>query len=85
MGYSKLAAVAAALSAVVLIAYSCPTGSMPGNERSESRSDTPDSRDIQTRNTLRGQAWGTELFGRRWGRNLLAAVTPDSEDRDIGA
>jgi hypothetical protein len=27
---------------------------------------------MQAKHTLRGQAWATELFGRRYGRNLLA-------------
>jgi hypothetical protein len=27
---------------------------------------------MQARHNLRGQAWATELFGRRYGRNLLA-------------
>jgi hypothetical protein len=34
---------------------------------------------------LRGQAWATELFGRRYGRNLLAATAHDSDGREVGA
>ena len=85
MGISKIAAVAAALLAVMLIAISLPADSTPGSGQPESRSDEPGIHSIQTRSTLRGQAWATELFGRRYGRNLLAAVAPDSGSGEIGA
>ena len=85
MGNLKIAAVAAALLGVVLIAIALPAGSTPGNAAPESRSDEPGIHSIQTRTTLRGQAWATELFGRRYGRNLLAAVAPDSESGEIRA
>ena len=83
MGNSKIAAVAAALLGVVSIAVLSPAGSTPGKALPESRSDEPGIHSIQTRSTLRGQAWATELFGRRYGRNLLAAVAPDSESGEI--
>lgn len=85
MGNSKIAAMVAALLAVVLIAISLPAGSTPGNGQPESRPDEPGIHSIQTRSTLRSQAWATELFGRRYGRNLLAAVTPHNENREVDA
>ena len=85
MRISKTAAAVAALLAVVLIAISLPADSTPGSARPESRSDEPGIHSIQTRSTLRGQAWATELFGRRYGRNLLAAVVPDSRSGEISA
>ena len=85
MGNSKIAAVAAAVLGVVLIAIALPAGSAPSKALPESQSDEPGIHVIQTRSTLRGQAWATELFGRRYGRNLLAAVAPDSESSDICA
>jgi hypothetical protein len=85
MGISKTAAVVAALLAVVLIAISLPADSTSASGRAESPSDEPGIHSIQTRSTLRGQAWATELFGRRYGRNLLAAVAPDSGSGEIGA
>jgi hypothetical protein len=69
----------------MLIAISLPADSKPGSGQPESRSDEPGIHSIQTRSTLRGQAWATELFGRRYGRNLLAAVAPDSGSGEIGA
>jgi len=85
MGNSKIAAVAAAVLGVVLIAISLPAGSTPGKGLPESRADEPGIHSIQTRSTLRGQAWATELFGRRYGRNLLAAVAPDSDSGEVRA
>jgi len=85
MGNSKIAAVAAALLAVVLIAISRPAGSLPGDGQAERRFDEPGVQGVQTRHTLRGQAWATELFGRRYGRDLLAAVPHDSAGSEIGA
>lgn len=79
MGNLKLAAVAAVLLGVMLIAISLPAGSTLSNGQPESRPDEPGIHSIQTRGTLRGQAWAAELFGRRYGRNLLAAVAPDSQ------
>ncbi len=85
MGNSKTAAIAAALLAVVLIAISPLTNSNPPSGQTKSRSDTAGIRDIQTRSTLSGQTWAAELFGRRYGRNLLAAVVPDSQGGSIDA
>ena len=72
MGHSKVAVMAAALMAVVLVAATLPARSTPADGHPESRADEPGIHSIQTRSSLRGQAWATELFGRRYGRNLLA-------------
>jgi hypothetical protein len=85
MGNSKAAAIAAALLAVVLIAISSSATSMPADGQPEYRYDEPGVQGIQTRRDLRGQAWATELFGRRYGRNLLAAVSCDSEGGEVSA
>ncbi len=85
MGNSKVAAVVAALLAVVLIAIASSAAYAPDNGYSGHRIDEPGIQGIQTRRALQGQAWATELFGRRYGRNLLAAVAPDSESGSVGA
>ena len=85
MGNSKIAAMAAALLAVVLIAISLPAGSLPVDGEAEGRFDAPGIQGKKALPTLRGQAWATELFGRRYGRNLLAAVPQLSDGGDIGA
>ena len=85
MGNSKTAAIAAALLAVLLIALALPAGSLPAEEEAEGRFDAPAVHGKQTRHTLRGQAWATELFGRRYGRNLLAAIPHDNDGREFGA
>ena len=83
MGNSKVAVMAAALMAVVLVPTGLRASSTPASERPESRSDNSGVHSIQTRSSLRGQAWATELFGRRYGRNLLAAVEADRENGEI--
>ena len=85
MGNSKTAAIAAALLAVLLIAIALPAGSLPAEEEAEGRFDAPGIQGKKALPTLRGQAWATELFGRRYGRNLLAAVPQLSDGGDIGA
>ncbi|HEY5642278.1 MAG TPA: hypothetical protein VIS31_05320 [Woeseiaceae bacterium] len=40
--------------------------------QTEQRLEAVDIHGLQARHTLRGQAWAAELFGRRYGRNLLA-------------
>jgi len=85
MGNSKIAAIAAALLAVVLIAISLPAGSLPAAGEAEGRFDAPGVHGAKTRHTLRGQAWAAELFGRRYGRNLLAAVPYVSDGGEITA
>ena len=85
MGNSKSAAIAAALLAVVLIAIALPAGSPPADGEALGRFDAPAVKRTPTRDTLRGQAWATELFGRRYGRNLLAAVPYDRNGGEIAA
>ena len=80
MGNSKVAVMAAALMAVVVVAIALPASSTPASGHPEHQSDEPGIHSVQTRSSLRGQAWATELFGRRYGRNLLAAVAPDREN-----
>ncbi len=75
MGNLKSAAIAAAVLAAVLIALTLSATSMPADGQPENRYDEPGIQGVQTRSNLRGQAWATELFGRRYGRNLLAAVS----------
>ena len=41
--------------------------------------------DLQAGYTVRGQAWATELFGRRYGRHLMAAVSMEPGDNATGA
>ncbi|HSM30187.1 MAG TPA: hypothetical protein VK854_05755 [Woeseiaceae bacterium] len=69
----------------MLIAISLPAGSLPADEVVEDRFDARGVPGIQARHTLRGQAWAAELFGRRYGRNLLAAVVHDSDAGEIRA
>jgi hypothetical protein len=85
MGNWKTAAVAAALLAVVLIAISLSATSMPVEGQPENRYGEPGIQGKQTRSNLRGQAWATELFGRRYGRNLLAAASCGSEGGEVSA
>jgi len=85
MGNSKAAAIVAAFLAVVLITIASSAGHASNNGYSEHHPDEPGIQGIQTRRTLQGQAWATELFGRRYGRNLLAAVALDSEGGDVSA
>ncbi|NCF24657.1 MAG: hypothetical protein GWP60_08975 [Gammaproteobacteria bacterium] len=72
MGTSSIAAVAAVFLAVVMIAL-CSAAESPMNTlQTEQRLEAVDIHGLQARHTLRGQAWAAELFGRRYGRNLLA-------------
>jgi hypothetical protein len=78
MGISKVAAAMAALLAGLLIATSLAAGRPTDNAQ---RDYLRDGRNIETArriHNLRGQAWATELFGRRYGRELLAAVRGDN-------
>lgn len=84
MGMSNLAAAMAALLAGVLIALSLVTGS-PGNQQAHRPAGTTGSGDLQAGYTVRGQAWATELFGRRYGRHLMAVVAPAPGDGKAGA
>ena len=74
MGTTKVAAVAAALLAGGLIATALVAGVLPADERPERSTDAAGNHDLQSGYAVRGQAWATELFGRRYGRYLLAAA-----------
>ena len=67
-----IAAVAAALLAGTWLTQSfageAPRGTVQKGWHLEEREISG----MQARQDLRGQAWATELFGRRYGRNLLA-------------
>jgi hypothetical protein len=72
MGNSSIAAVVAVFLAVVMTAL-CSAADLPANSlQPDRRAEVAEFQDVQAAHTLRGQAWATELFGRRYGRNLLA-------------
>lgn len=85
MGISKTAALQAALLATVSIAISLAAHSRPDDSQPAHPAGGAGIRDIQAGYTVRGQAWATELFGRRYGRHLLAAVTPATNDSKADA
>ena len=72
MGNSSIAAVAAVFLAVVMTALCCAAELPKDRLQPERHLEVAEIQDIQTAHTLRGQAWAMELFGRRYGRNLLA-------------
>jgi hypothetical protein len=72
MGNSSIAAVVAVFLAVVMTALWLQTEAPMSAAQPEWRFQQQVLPDAQARHTLRGQAWATELFGRRYGRNLLA-------------
>jgi len=74
----------AALLAGMLIAVSLAADS-PGNGQSRRTLDDAGAHDLQAGYTVRGQAWATELFGRRYGRHLMAAAAPETGDGDSDA
>jgi len=72
MGNSTIAAVVAVFLTVVMTAMwftaeSPMSAAQPGWHLEEHGL-----QGVQASHTLRGQAWATELFGRRHGRNLMA-------------
>ena len=72
MGTSSFAAVVAVFLAVVMTAL-CVAAESPGERpQPERHLEIVEFQDVHAAHTLRGQAWATELFGRRYGRNLLA-------------
>ena len=73
MGMTNVAAAMAALLAGVLIALSLATGS-PGTPDAHRPGGATDSGNLQAGYSVHGQAWATELFGRRYGRHLMAAA-----------
>lgn len=84
MGTTNVAAAMAALLAGVLMAASLAAGS-PDNEQSQRPIGEAGTGHLQAGYTVRGQAWATELFGRRYGRHLMAAVAPVPGDGETGA
>lgn len=67
-----IAAVAAALLAGTWLGHPF-TGEAPGGPvQTGWHLEERETAGMQARHNLRGQAWATELFGRRYGRNLLA-------------
>jgi hypothetical protein len=85
MGIKHAAASGAALLAGVAFAVSLAAGALPGNGQSERPVDEGSIPNMQAGHAVRGQAWATELFGRRHNRNLLAAVVSDRNDRRSAA
>jgi hypothetical protein len=83
MGRKKVAAATAAVVTGMLIAVALATGA-PGNDYSQ-RLGEADSNDLRAGPGMHGQAWATELFGRRYGRNLLAAVAAQPGDGQAAA
>ncbi len=72
MGTSSIAAALAVFLAVAMIAL-CSAAESPMNAlQTGQQIEADDIHGVQARHTLRGQAWAAELFGRRYGRNLLA-------------
>ena len=81
MGKTYAAAAMAALLAGIMISLALAAGPSDGAQAQRSP-DAAVSTDLQAGNTVRGQAWATELFGRRYGRHLLAAVISDTRDSE---
>jgi len=84
MGMKNEAAAMAALLAGMLIAVSLAAGS-PDNEQSRRTLGDAESHGLQAGYSAGGQAWATELFGRRYGRHLMAAAAPEARDGQAGA
>ena len=85
MGNKTVAAVSAALLAGVLIAQSLAADSQPVDSEADLSKGDARSEEIHAGYTVRGQGWATELFGRRYNRNLLAAVTPQGQRDKVEA
>ncbi len=85
MGIKHAAASGAALLAGVLIAVLFAAGTARDNGPSQQSVGEGGFPNMQAGHAVRGQAWATELFGRRHNRHLLAAVAPDRNDRRTAA
>lgn len=72
MGNSSVAAVVAVFLALVMTALWLSTEAPIDTAQPGLHSGQQGLENTQARHNLRGQAWATELFGRRYGRNLLA-------------
>ena len=78
MGITKTAAASAALLAAVSIGISLGAHSRAAASQPAHATGDAAIHEIQAGYTVRGQAWATELFGRRYGRHLMAAVSPET-------
>lgn len=85
MGIKHAAASGAALLAGVLIAVSLAAGALPDNGQTKRHIDEGGIPKMQAGHAVRGQAWATELFGRRHNRHLLAAMVVERSDRRTAA
>ena len=85
MGISKTAAASAALLAAVSIGVSLGAHSRLDDNQPAQTPGESAIHDMQAGYTVRGQAWATELFGRRYGRHLMAAVTPETNGSEADA
>ena len=72
MGNSSIAAVVAVFLAVVMTALCFAAESSINSPQPNRSPETAEFEHVRAAHTLRGQAWAAELFGRRYGRNLLA-------------
>lgn len=81
MGRMNRAAAMAALLAGTVVTLALAAGASDSGQSQRPLGEAG-SNDLQAGYTVRGQAWATELFGRRYGRHLMAAVTPDGRDRE---
>jgi hypothetical protein len=84
MGTTNIAAAMAALIAGTVIAVWLGAGSQ-NNDPARRPIGEAGAYDLQAGYTVRGQAWATELFGRRYGRHLLAAAAPELSDGEARA
>ena len=82
MGITKTAAAMAALLAAVSMGISLGAHSGPDDRQSGQPTGDSAIQDMHAGYTVRGQAWATELFGRRYGRHLMAAVSPETRDSE---
>ena len=80
MGITKTAAASAALLAAVSIGLSMAAHSRPDDSQRVHPPGDSGIHGVQAGYTVRGQAWATELLGRRYGRHLMAAVNPETSD-----
>lgn len=85
MGITKTAAALAALLAAVSIGLSAGAHSRPDDGQPAQAPGDSAIRDMHAGYQVRGQAWATELFGRRYGRHLMAAVSPVTDGNEGAA
>ncbi len=72
MGNSSIAAVVAVFLAVVMTALCFAAESSIDSPQPDRPPELVEFEHVSAAHSLRGQAWAMELFGRRYGRNLLA-------------